>query len=108
MRGPLFFHRLKRIEAVKFLPSWADTHKLTKACVCCYNNGNGWLGAICQGKPVLVLDMRYRNLDGVHEWNNELTYEAIANCLIDHHSLEKRWKSLCISHEVLLTVLTKF
>ena len=102
MRGPLFFHRLKRIEAVKFLPSWADTHKLTKACkfVATITGTVGW-EAICQGKPVLVFGYAwYRNLDGVHEWSNELKYEAIANCLIDHHSLEKNVGSLLsISHE---------
>ena len=87
---------MKRIKAVKFLPSWADTHELTKACkfVATITGTVGW-EAICQGKPALVFgNAWYRNLEGVHEWNNELTYEKISNSLVDHHRLEKKVGSL--------------
>lgn len=96
MRGPLFFHRLKRIEAVKFLPSWADTHELTKACkfVATITGTVGW-EAICQGKPVLVFgNAWYRNLEGVYEWSDELTFEKISESLIDHDRLEHNVGSL--------------
>jgi len=90
MRGPLFFHRLKRIEAVKFLPSWANTHELTNASkfVATITGTVGW-EAICQGKPVLVFgNAWYRNFEGVHEWSDELTYEKISCSPINHHTLE--------------------
>ncbi len=91
MRGPLFFHRLKRIKAVEILPSWADTHELTKACkfVATITGTVGW-EAICKGKPALIFgNAWYRSLEGVHEWSEDLTYKEVSASSIDHSRLER-------------------
>ena len=96
MRGPLFFHRLKRIKAVEFLPSWADTRELTKACkfVATITGTIGW-EAVCKGKPALIYgNAWYRSLEGVHEWSEDLTYKEISESLVDHNSLEQDVGSL--------------
>ena len=96
MRGPLFFHRLKRIPNVTFLPSSANTYELTRRArfVATITGTVGW-EAIRQGKPALVFGKAwYRKLEGVHEWHDELQYEDILNSRIDHDKLEKNAGSL--------------
>lgn len=90
MRGPLFFHRLKRIPSVTFLPSWANTHALTEraACVATITGTVGW-EAICRGKTALVFGKAwYRRLPGVVEYSDDLTWERIVATKPDHATLE--------------------
>lgn len=90
-RGPLFFHRLKRLPNVTFLPSWADTHALTDGAkfVAAITGTAGW-EAIRSGKPALAFgNAWYRKLPGVVEYTPELTYEAIISTEIDHNQLER-------------------
>ena len=91
MRGPMFFHRLRRIPAVTLLPSWADTHALTAraAFVASITGTVGW-EAIRQGKPALVFGAAwYRGLPGVHHIADAPSYEAIRDTVIDHEALER-------------------
>ncbi|SIS72744.1 capsular polysaccharide export protein, LipB/KpsS family [Phaeovulum vinaykumarii] len=91
MRGPLFFHRLRRIPSVTFLPSWADTHALTGNArfVASITGTVGW-EAIRMGKPALVFGKAwYRNLPGVIEWREGLSYAEIAGVEVDHAALER-------------------
>ncbi len=90
MRGPLFFHRLKRIPSVTFLPSWANTHALTEKArfVATVTGTVGW-EAICRGKTAVVFGKAwYRKLPGVVEYSDDLTWEQIAAAPHDHAALE--------------------
>lgn len=90
MRGPLFFHRLKRIPSVTFLPSWANTHALTErsACVATITGTVGW-EAICRGKTALVFGKAwYRKLPGVVEYSDDLRWDRIVATRPDHAALE--------------------
>ncbi len=92
MRGPMFFHRLKRIPSVTFLPSWADTHALTAKArfVATITGTVGW-EAVRQQKPALVFGAAwYRGLPGVHHIEDAPSYEAICATEIDHAALEQR------------------
>jgi len=96
MRGPLFFHRLKRIPNVTFLPSWANTHELTEKCrfLASITGTVGW-EAVRQGKPALVFGKAwYRKFQGIHEWHDEISYDDIINQPIDHTILEQNVGSL--------------
>lgn len=91
MRGPMFFHRLKRIPSVTFLPSWADTHALTGAAkfVAAITGTVGW-EAIRAGTPALVFGKAwYRGLPGVTEFSDEVTYAQVAETEIDHGALQQ-------------------
>lgn len=90
MRGPLFFHRLARIPAVTFLPSWADTRALTDnaRAVATITGTAGW-EAIRSGKPALVFGAAwYRSLPGVTRWHEGLTWEALLAAAPDHAALQ--------------------
>ena len=90
MRGPLFFHRLQRIPAVQFLPSWANTHDLMANArfVATVTGTAGW-EAICQGKPALVFGHAwYRDLPGVVKFDKDVTYDDVAQKSWDHAALE--------------------
>jgi hypothetical protein len=79
MRGPMFFHRLRRIPSVTFLPSWADTHALSGGAkfVAAITGTAGW-EAIRAGTPALVFGKAwYRGLEGVHEWHDGISYKEI-------------------------------
>jgi hypothetical protein len=92
MRGPLFFHRLRRIPAVTVLPSWADTHALAAGAraVAAITGTAGW-EAIRQGKPALVFGRPwYRKLPGVVEWREDLTYADLVGTTVDHDALQRR------------------
>ncbi|MCC5992627.1 MAG: hypothetical protein JJT99_08895 [Rhodobacteraceae bacterium] len=91
MRGPMFFHRLKRIASVQFLPSWANTHALTAKAefVATITGTVGW-EALCMGKPVLVFGGAwYRAFPGAVEWHEDLQFADIARVQVDHAKLEQ-------------------
>lgn len=91
MRGPLFWHRLKRIPSVTVLPSWADTHALTAnaACVASITGTVGW-EAVRQGVPALVFGKAwYRKLPGVVEWSSDPTWDQISTLTWEHSELER-------------------
>lgn len=95
-RGPMFFHRLRRIPAVQFLPSHISTHVLTAKArfVACVTGTAGW-EAIRQGKPALTFGRAwYRGLPGVVPYAPGLNYEQIANLTWDHAALEARCGAL--------------
>jgi len=91
MRGPLFFHRLARIPAVTFLPSWADTRALTdNACAVATITGTAGWEAIRSGKPALVFGAAwYRSLPGVTRWHEGLTWDALLAAAPDHDALQQ-------------------
>ena len=96
MRGPMFFHRLKRIPQVQFLPSYANTHALTAHAqfVATITGTVGW-EALCMGKPVLVFGGAwYRNFPGAVEWHDGITFEQVAGTTFDHAALQQAVGSL--------------
>ena len=91
MRGPMFFHRLKRIPQVQFLPSYANTHALTAHAqfVATITGTVGW-EALCMGKPVLVFGGAwYRKFPGAVEWREGLSFDDIAGVRFDHAALQQ-------------------
>ncbi len=91
MRGPMFFHRLKRISNLAFMPSHASTHDLTaKALYVASISGTvGW-EAVRKGKPALVFGHTwYASLPGVHRWSPTLTHAAIVANPPAHAALEQ-------------------
>lgn len=90
MRGPMFFHRLKRIPSVTFMPSYANTNALTDNAkfVATITGTVGW-EAIRAGKVALVFGKAwYRKLSGAVEFSHGLTYEDISNATPDHDALQ--------------------
>lgn len=90
MRGPMFFHRLRRIPSVQFMPSYANTHELTARArfVATITGTVGW-EAICQGKPALVFGWPwYRALPGVTQYRDALSYDEVAGKIWEHADLE--------------------
>lgn len=91
MRGPLFFHRLKRISSVHLLPSYANTHELTENSlfVCTITGTVGW-EAVCKGKKALVFGSTwYQSFPGVFKYREDMTFDEIVDSVIDHASLER-------------------
>jgi hypothetical protein len=96
MRGPLFFHRLKRINNVQILPSYANTHTLTnKALFVCTITGTvGW-EALIKGKKALIFgNTWYQSFPGVFRYSDDTNFDEIVNYQIDHGELEKAFGSL--------------
>ena len=96
MRGPLFFHRLKRIPKVTILPSWADTYALSGAAkfVATVTGTAGWEAISC-GPPSLIFgNAWYRKLPGVVEFTENVTYDEIVSTEIDHEALQQATGSL--------------
>lgn len=91
-RGPLFFHRLKRIEGVHLLPSHANTHLLSaKARITATVTGTAGWEAIRKGRPTVVFGGAwYRSLPGVVEWRPGLDFKAISETTFPHHELERK------------------
>ena len=92
MRGVSFFERLNQIPKVRFLPSYADTHKCTdmSVFVATITGTVGW-EAVCRGKNVLVFGKPwYLSLPGVFRFVDGVTYEQLSQNTIDHKLLEKR------------------
>ena len=89
-RGPMFFHRLKRIPSVEFMPSNANTHALSKNAqfVASVTGTVGW-EAIRQGTPAMVFGAAwYGSLEGVVKYEPGLDFEKIANMKINHGKLQ--------------------
>ena len=107
MRGPLFFHRLKRIPAVTWVPSYTSTHELTEKAkfVATVTGTVGW-EAIRQGKPALVFGRAwYRKLLGVVEYKPDLTYDNIANLTWENSELEQATGALfAASHDCITDI----
>jgi hypothetical protein len=90
-RGPMTFHRLKRIEKVDLMPSHANTHALTENAlfVATISGTVGW-EAITSGKPVLLFGATwYRDLPGVKEMRPDLTMAEILTPF-EHRDLEQQ------------------
>ena len=91
MRGPMFFHRLRRISSVRMLPSHANTHALTNHAVfvATVTGTVGW-EAIQKGKKVLVFGKAwYRCMPGVIEYHKEIQFEEICKLTFNHSELEQ-------------------
>lgn len=91
MRGPMFFHRLKRIDRVQFLPSYANTHALTAHAkfVATITGTVGW-EALCMGTPVLVFGGAwYRQFPGAVQWSEQVRYDDVASLTWDHAALQQ-------------------
>ncbi len=89
-RGPMFFHRLKRIKGVTLLPSAANTHELSRRArfTATVSGTAGW-EALRTGRPAVVFGAAwYRSLPGVVLWQSGLDFEAIAGMTLDHADLE--------------------
>ncbi len=96
MRGPMFFHRLRRIENVQIVPSFTDTHALSDRAefVATISGTVGW-EAVCKGKRALVFgNAWYRSLPGVTKFHPAVTYDEIAQADLDHADLEARTGTL--------------
>lgn len=90
-RGPLFFHRLKRIPNVVIMPSYANTNTLIAHCeaVATITGTVGW-EAIRKGKKAIVFgNTWYSNFPGVLKWSDKLKYSDLEKTEIDHAKLEK-------------------
>jgi len=91
MRGPLFFHRLKRIANVVILPSHADTHALTEhaECIATITGTVGW-EALRKGKKVIVFGKAwYLSFPGVFLYHEKLCYDEIIAYQTEHSRLEQ-------------------
>jgi hypothetical protein len=89
-RGPMFFHRLTRIDGVQLVPLDTSTYELSSraqltATVC---GTAGW-EALRKGKSVLVFGGAwYKSFPGVFHWHPEIDLEQIANHQFEHEDLE--------------------
>lgn len=91
MRGPMFFHRLRRIPKVHIVPSHADTVALTARAqfVATITGTVGW-EAIRKGRKALVFgDTWYQQFPGVFRFRPELNVDDILRHEIDHDLLER-------------------
>ena len=89
-RGPMFFHRLKRIPTVEIMPSNANTHALSKNAqfVASVTGTVGW-EAIRQGTPAMVFGAAwYGSLEGVVHYKPGLDFMKIARTKINHEKLQ--------------------
>lgn len=88
-RGPMFFHRLRRIPGLVFVPSFSDTKVLTERAeaVATVTGTVGW-EAIRQGTPAIVFgETWYGSLPGVHRYRAELDFDLIL-AEFEHERLE--------------------
>jgi hypothetical protein len=91
LRGPLFFHRLKRIPNVVFMPSFANTNTLIAHCegVATITGTVGW-EAVRKGKNAIVFGSTwYSSFPGVFRWSDTFKYSTFEKYKIDHSELEK-------------------
>jgi len=89
-RGPMFFHRLKRIPSVEIMPSNANTHALSKNAqfVASVTGTVGW-EAIRQGTPAMVFGAAwYGSLEGVVHYKPGLDFMKIARTKVNHDKLQ--------------------
>ena len=91
MRGPLFFHRLKRLPKVTLLPCWVDTYQLIKQCrFVATITGTAGFEALKFGKPTLVFGTPwYGDFPGVFRYGPDVRYQHIVEYQSDHQKLEQ-------------------
>jgi len=90
-RGPMFFHRLKRIPQLQVLPSNANTHALSRNAqfVASVNGTVGW-EAIRQGRPAMVFGSAwYGSFEGVVQYEPGIDYQKLSEYVINHEKLEQ-------------------
>lgn len=90
-RGPMFFHRLRRIPNVVFMASHTSTHELTARSefVASISGTVGW-EAVRKGKPALVFGPTwYADFPGVQRWREGLRFEDIVGQPPEHARLEQ-------------------
>ncbi|MBJ6801711.1 capsular polysaccharide export protein, LipB/KpsS family [Geomonas propionica] len=95
-RGPLFYHRLRRIKNVVIVPSFANTHTLTDRSlfVCTITGTVGW-EALIKGKKALIFgNTWYQSFPGVFKYGDSTSYDEIINYQIDHAELEQAFGAL--------------
>jgi hypothetical protein len=95
-RGPMFFHRLARIPAVRFMPSHANTHALTRAArfVATISGTVAW-EAVTADKPALLFGTSWMaGLPGVVRYRDGLRFDDVAERPIDHAALEAAYGRL--------------
>ncbi|MEM9431194.1 MAG: hypothetical protein AAGA32_17085 [Pseudomonadota bacterium] len=89
MRGPLMWHRLRRIRNLTVLPSGADTNELIKnaLCVATVTGTAGW-EAIRRGVPAVVFGQAwYGDFPGVTRYREDVAFDEIV-APFDHSRLE--------------------
>lgn len=89
-RGPLFFHRLRRIPQVRMMPSHANTNALTRASgyVATVSGTVAW-EALLMGKPALVFGETWmQSLPGITRYRPDLRHDEVALSAVDHSALE--------------------
>ncbi|MEM9765910.1 MAG: hypothetical protein AAF968_26030, partial [Pseudomonadota bacterium] len=89
MRGPLMWHRLRRIRNLTVLPSGADTHQLIKnaLCVATVTGTAGW-EAIRMGVPAVVFGQAwYGDFPGVTRYREGMAFGEIV-APFEHSRLE--------------------
>ena len=90
-RGPMFFHRLKRIPQLQVLPSNANTHALSRNAQFVASVGGtvGW-EAIRQGRPAMVFGSAwYGSFEGVVQYEPGIDYQKLSEYAINHEKLEQ-------------------
>lgn len=90
-RGPMFWHRLKRIRGVTFLPSHANTHALSsRAKFTASVTSNACWESIRKGKAAVAFGAAwYRSLPGIIQGRPGLDFRAISEIEVDHGALQK-------------------
>ncbi len=92
-RGPMFFHRLGRIEAVQYVPSNTNTHALSSKAkfVATVSGTAGW-EAIRKGRPAVVFgNSWYKSLPGCFRWSDDLDLEQVAEATFSHSDVERAY-----------------
>ena len=87
---PMFFHRIKRISKVIYLPSCINVNDLIfgSEFVATINSSLGW-NALHQGKIVLTFGRPwYRNLPGTIAYKDDLSFDEISTIKLNQDNLE--------------------
>ena len=87
---PMFFHRIKRMSNVVYLPSCTNVDDLIchSEFVATINSSLGW-EALCKGKRVLTFGRPwYRNLPGVHTYKDGINIDEILEMTFNQNDLE--------------------
>lgn len=95
-RGPMFFHRLGRIEALQYVPSTTNTHALSgKAQFVASVAGTAGWESVRKGKPAVVFgNSWYKSLPGIFPWSEDLDLEEVAAHRFDHAEVEQAYGAL--------------
>ena len=87
---PMFFHRIKRISKVIYLPSCTNVDDLIcrSDFIATVNSSLGW-DALCQGKTVLTFGRPwYRKLPGVVTYKDDIDFDEISKLKFNQSELE--------------------